>query len=141
VTDDPTGELLRFDPVAAAERVTGKQVREDPATALLGMSLDLARIDAKQKALAAARDTWMGMPFDDHLAVFAGLGFDILLDEPFENRDGVAERFVVLWRSDGLLGSCESYARYAGTNSSHLHYCWRPHCAARTGAGCTCESL
>lgn len=125
MTNRQLGDLLRFDPLHTAERATGSRVNDDPETALLGMMLSSAHIDAKHAALAARRDTWSGMPFGEHLAVFANLGFEIVLDEP-SGRDG-AERFVVLWREDGVLGSCESYVGWNSTNSSHVNYCWRPH--------------
>lgn len=124
--DKELDDLLRFDPLATAERVTGESFRDDPASTLLGLSLFSAHVDAKDAALTARGDTRFSMAFAEHLAVFAGLGFAVVLDEPFSGRDGTPERFVVLWHPEGVLGSCESYGRWNSTNKSNISYAWRP---------------
>lgn len=126
MSDRELDDLLRFDPLATAERVTGESYRDDPASTLLGLSLFSAHVDAKDAALTARGDTRSSMPFGEHLAVFASLGFAIVLDEPFEAGDGTPERFVVLWHPEGVLGSCESYGRLGSTNKSNMAYAWRP---------------
>lgn len=123
---DEIGDLLRFDPIATAERLTGR-VGGDPGMLASAAWLASAHADAKQYALTATGDTWDGSRFDEHLAVFEALGFQRVLDDPFTGRDDQVEHFVVLWHPDGILGSCESYGSTRATNSSHIVYAWRPH--------------
>lgn len=128
MTDDrELQELLDFDPLGAAERITGGFFQTDPTTARLGMDLFSAHVDAKLDALKQSYDTYSGMPFEEHLGVYADLGFDIVLDDPFTGTDQQQERMVVLWRPDGLLGVCESYRSWRSTNTSYVHFAWRPH--------------
>lgn len=126
MSDKELDDLLSFDPLAVAERLAGGPFGAAPASTVLGMSLFGAHIDAKDEALRARGDTWFSMPFAEHLAVFTGLGFDIVLDEPFAGFEGTPERFVVLWHPEGVLGSCESYGGWGSTNKSNIAYAWRP---------------
>jgi len=126
---DTTGKLdalLSADPLHAAEQLTGTSYKNSDATTALGAMIAMSNHERADALLRASSDTRFSMPFDEHLAVFATAGFQIVLDEPFTGTDDAAERFVVLWRPDGVLASCESYSRWDSTNSSHVYYNWRP---------------
>lgn len=119
---DNLDQLLKFDPLAEAERTTGNSYKDDPGTSLLGLALALAHGDRKREALQTGDDTHYGTSFADTLRIYAELGFSVIADRPFQD-DEHTERLVTLWR-DGILATVESYRSSA--NSSKIYYNWQP---------------
>lgn len=79
-------DLLRRDPIAQAERITGGH--RDDRTLALGALLMIDANDRKRAALAAAGDTRHGMSHTEHLAVWRSLGFETVLEEPTPGDSG-----------------------------------------------------
>ena len=124
--DPDLAHLLSFDPLAEAERVSGKSYKHDEGTLGLGMLLNLRHAEQKRAALAEAGDTHFSSSWDEQMAVFADLGFTVLLVDQFRGRDypddpASPERYAVLWHPDGILGTCESY-RWSGRNNAKIYY-------------------
>lgn len=101
--------LMRTDPLAEAEKVTGKSYKEDEATSALGFLLHLANVEAKQRAAAASDDTHYSSSLEDTLRIYRELGFTELLLDRFEGSDGAPETYRILWHEDGILATVESY--------------------------------
>jgi hypothetical protein len=119
------GELLRFDPLAQAERITGNEYKTDDETAHLGMGIALLHNQRKNAALAASDDSHYGITFDGMVALMGRLGFDVVLTRTFAGRDA-AETSLVLWHPDGILGTLESY-HGDHLNTAKVYYNVRPH--------------
>lgn len=120
---DNLQRLLDTDPLAEAEKITGKSYKEDDETMRLGFGMHALNAAAKERALRAADDT----PFTDSwfntMRVFSELGFSIVHQHKFDgNHPG--ETFVVLWRPDGVLAKAESYG--LNRNTADIFYNWRP---------------
>lgn len=115
-------EALAFDPLDSAEKLTGKSYEDDDSTLALGFLMQLGHNERKQRMLTAARDSHHSMGFIDSLALFADLGFGEVYREEFPGHDG-AEIYVILWHSDGLLATCESYGEHR--NSAKVYYNFR----------------
>jgi len=127
--NDRIGELLRFDPLDAAERITGNSYKEDESTSALGMLMHMDHGQRKEDALKATGDTYFGISFEDALRVFESEGFAIVLDEPFNgttwgDQPAPAERFVVMWNPLGILLHVETYGGNR-INGGGMNYCIR----------------
>lgn len=122
---DHISELLRFDPLAAAEGVTGKSYKEDQGTMAIGFAMHLQHNERKRAALEAARDTHFSMPYAEACAVYERLGFEKVLTVPFEGRY-VPEEMTLWWSPEGLLLRSETFSfdgeRERGLNSSTVYY-------------------
>lgn len=123
---DYLDKLLGTDGLAEAEKITGKSYKEDEDTMRLGFGLHIANTEAKAQALRERGDTTFSFSWDDTVRIFRELGFSIVHGHRFDG--GYAghedERFVVLWRPDGVLATAESYGR--DRNTANLYYNWRP---------------
>lgn len=121
---DAIREALTFDPLAHAEKITGRSYKDDDATARLGFGLALQHNQAKRELLADAGDSYYAMSFADQLAMFDRMGFRQVLVDQFAGRDNITESFALLWHDDGLLATCESY-RGEQRNAAKVYYNYR----------------
>lgn len=125
------GEALAFDALLAAEKVTGHSYKEDRATSALGFAMHTLHVEKKRRLLSDSGDTHFSSTWDEQMGVFADLGFAVVLEDEFTGRaydpePAPAERFVILWHPDGILGKCESY-NWTGRNTAVIYYNVRPH--------------
>lgn len=124
---EPTGQqvadALSFDPLGAAERITGASYKDDATTSSLGFGMALAHNQHKEALLKKTADSYFSMSFAEQMDLFAGLGFDEVYRETFDGGHGT-DTYVILWHPDGLLATCESYM---GThrNTAKVHYNYR----------------
>lgn len=99
-------KALRFDSLAEAEKITGKNSGDDESTVLLGMALGWQHAEGKSALLKANNDTGtLGETFDDVLAIIRDLGFTEYYRHQIKDTDDI---FCVFWR-DGILLTAESY--------------------------------
>lgn len=120
--DDVTS-LLSFDPLAAAENLTGKSYKEDDATSALGLLMHMEHGARKAEALKRGDDTHFGTTFADALRIYDELGFTEIHSREFAGRT-TTERYVVMWRA-GVLATVESY-NATSLNTTKIYYNWRP---------------
>lgn len=113
---------LDFDPLLAAEKVTGQSYKDDDDTARLGLGLALMHNQRKESLLRRARDSYFAMPFAEQLDLFGDLGFEEVYRETFDGH-GDDETYVILWHPDGILATCESYGTHR--NSAKVYYNYR----------------
>jgi hypothetical protein len=126
-TRDELAAALAFDPLAAAEAMTGISYKEDDETSMLGLALSLNHNRRKDALLKSSRDTTFSMPFDDHLAVFVDMGFEEVYRQEFDGRYA-RETYLILWHADGLLATTESFSWSAGDkgrNTAKVYYNYR----------------
>lgn len=115
-------ELLRFDGIAEAEKITGQSYKEDEGTMGLGFLLLQAASERKREVLAAAKDSHYGITFTDYVDLFKQDGFEVVREKKFAGSDGIEETHVILWKAnEGILATAESY-RANTLNSSNVHY-------------------
>jgi hypothetical protein len=119
-------DLLRTDPLADAERLTGKSYKDDESTMALGFLMHLGHSERKATALQQADDSWFSMSLADTLALYDRLGFkEVLCDEfvgrTYSDEPAPTETFRVLWNPKGILAKVESYGGI-GRNSTTIFY-------------------
>lgn len=119
-------KLLARDALADAEVFTGQSYKEDKETASLGFGLHMLYAAEKESALQEAKDSYFNMDLAETLALYADMGFtEILCDEfkgtAYSGELAPTETFRILWHTDGLLATVESYQ---GTrrNSTKVYY-------------------
>jgi hypothetical protein len=115
---------LRFDPLAAAEYLTGESYKDDTKTSRLGFALALQHNAAKEALLRGRADSFFAMDFRPSLDLFTDLGFEEVLRDTFVGRNGADETYVILWHPDGILATCESYSG-TSRNSAKVYYNYR----------------
>lgn len=118
-------DLLKFDPLVHAETLTGKSYKDDESTSALGFALHLEHTQRKRDELSLRDDTHYGSPFWNTLRIFNDLGFEAVHGHlfPSSTQAHASDRFVLLWRPDGVLGTLESYGD--ATNNAKIYYNWR----------------
>jgi hypothetical protein len=119
-------DLLRTDPLADAERLTGKSYKDDESTMALGFLMHLGHSERKAAALQQADDSWFSMDLAATLALYDRLGFKEVLCDEFTGRSygdepEPTETFRVLWHPKGILAKVESY-NGDGRNSTTIYY-------------------
>lgn len=127
MTDDARLKaLLHTDALLEAEKVTGKDYKEDKATEALGFGMHIALGQAKEQALREARDTYYGMDLEGVLAVYDRLGFRRIYLEHYQGTtygDGtIEETYRVLWQPEkGLLATVDSW-QGSGVNMHKVYF-------------------
>ncbi len=122
--------ILSFDPLDTAETILGRFSVYDDVTAL-GMLFGQQNSAAKEKALTASDDSYMGMLIEDYLPIVERLGFELVLEDKFAWReydsDQTSTQYVFAHR-DGILLSFNTYD--SGTehsvNGGNYYYSWTP---------------
>lgn len=96
-------DLLGFDPVEAAEQVTGHD-SADPRTILLAALMEEQNESRKREELGLRMDTYHGMSYDDAMESFIDLGFT---NVSYRATSG-GESWKLFWHEDGILLAAES---------------------------------
>lgn len=115
-----TSAILKFDPVAAAERPNGS--RDDK------MMLVLAFVygSVKQEHLQSIGDSYYSMPFDHMLALINAEGFVKIYEKVFvdtqypEDNNHIERYFVFFNENDGIIITLESYRNRV--NNAKMYY-------------------
>lgn len=124
--DEYLARLLRTDPLAEAEKITGKDYTQDDETMRMGFGFVAALNAVKQAAFINAADTHMNISLEDALRLFSIMGFDELLCDEFQGTSYGAseadnETYRILWHSKGVLATVESY-RETKLNMAKIYY-------------------
>lgn len=126
-----TDELLKFDPLDAAEQITGASYKCDEGTSALGFLLALRHNEVKNAHLEAAGDTTLSNELDRYVSIITNMGFELVLDLPFDSPgwgddDPVRhEHYYIYAHRDGLLLGFDTYGE-TRVNGGEVYYCWKP---------------
>ena len=114
-------DMLKFDGLAEAEKLTGKSYKDDKDTMGLGMALHMLHGQQVKDELALRDDTYYSIPFSDALAIYYDLGFVDAYSTTYELR-GEVNSHIVLVHSDGIIMNITSYG--STLNSATMYYNW-----------------
>lgn len=126
-----TEDILKFDPLSAAEQLTGKSYKEDQDTSLIGLGLAMQHGELKDKRLKDLDDTVLSNDLDRYQRIITEMGFELVLDLPFDAPGWDAgdpvrkEHFFIYAHRDGLLLSFDTYGE-TYVNGGKVCYCLRP---------------
>lgn len=119
-------QVLNFDPLDTAEKVTGKSYKDDRDTSLLGLALFTEHNSRKKKLLSESCDTYHGQTLSKYLEVVLSLGFQEAIKETFKGHsDDREETYFIFWHPSGVLLSFDTYLG-EHVNGGHLYYNWSP---------------
>jgi hypothetical protein len=118
-------EVLRYDPLDTAERIHGRGSDESVD---LGLALALVHNKTKRDMLVTLCDTTYGDSVKRFVAIAQDLGFEAVLQVPFEGRayedqTPPAETFHVMAHRDGMLLVFDTYFTNS-VNSAKVYYNW-----------------
>ena len=126
-----TDDLLTFDPLDAAEQITGESYKCDEGTSALGFLLALQHNQVKNERLMALGDTTLQNDLVRYTDIIKSLGFELVLDLPFTapgwNPEDPArnEHYFIYAHRDGLLLAFDTYDE-TRVNGGKVYYCWKP---------------
>lgn len=125
--DEKLDQLLRFDPLDAAEKLIGESYKDDKATVGLGLMLMQAAGAEKEAALLARNDTLLSNDLDRYLSIIETNGFEKVLEDDFMSPlyPDVPEKFFIYAHQDGMLLAFDTFSTHR-MNSGHLYYNWCP---------------
>lgn len=109
-------ELMRFDGLAEAEKLTGRSYKIDKETEALGMALVMKAGEEKRKKLADAGDTSSSTTAEEFKKILALEGFEKIYEKEFSEEDTWS------YREDG--NDKMLYTPY--TNTSNIYVYWHP---------------
>jgi hypothetical protein len=117
--------LLNYDPLAEAEKITGKSYKDDEETTAIGFALLQTRSKMRDAALTERGDTVFHNALDRYRGIVEDAGFECVYVEPFTGRrNGSEETYFIYWHSDGLLLAFDTY-RTDIVNGAQVHYNWK----------------
>lgn len=124
---DKIDELLRYDPIAEAEKITGKShwsnFSEDDN--MLALLMNMQHANRKEDVLKNSKDTYFSMSWDYLINVLAGNGFKLgtewnFIDDQWERINN--EKAVIYYREDGVVVYAESYNNGTSVNGGNCYY-------------------
>jgi hypothetical protein len=131
-------QALHFDPLASAEKISGKSYKEDEQTGFLGMALAMGNNMAKDKMLQSQDDVSYSSSLRDYCRILKELGFKLILTEPFDvpaqHQNDIPRNEVlsICWHPEkAILCVFDSYQLDPLTssgkiNSAHWYFTYKP---------------
>lgn len=123
---DRTKQLLDYDPLQAAENITGESYRNED-TGMLGLLLAMDHSARKEAHLIELGDSTLCNKLERYRAIIEDIGFELVLDIPFMGR-GWGEQpveehfFVFVHRELGILLDFDTFGG-DGVNGGKFYYC------------------
>lgn len=124
--DGPVNDnVLGFDPLNEAERITGEDYHKSKETSALGYFLLQAHSEDKRNRLRESCDTYYGQGVNEYLDVVKNLGFLPGVEENFTH-ESKSERYFIFWHPrDGILLSFDTW-NGDHVNGGSFYYNWKP---------------
>jgi hypothetical protein len=133
---------LNFDPLAEAEKITGKNHREDKTTIDLGLLFHLFKSKENEQILTEMDDTHFNCNVVDYLAIAKNIGFKVIYSEKFETENGFDWQYILFHYDYYILLNFDTYSGYKNIpniNGGNFYYNWLmplgniPHCTSSGG--------
>jgi hypothetical protein len=122
-------KALKFDALAEAGNITGKDYKEDESTESLGVLMHLSSTQSKHKLLSDLGDTTFSMGLDDYLKVVTDYGFeiayveDVRFTEPYGKKEKQDSRlYILLHREYSLVIIFDTFYNNTVINGGNLYY-------------------
>lgn len=124
--DPEITKLLGVDPLADAEKFTGKSYKEDHDTMSLGALMHMAHAREKETALRFSDDTVMLNDLERYLRIAHEEGFEKVLEVPFASpHHATEEKLFFFWHPDGILLRFDTWDAIR-VNGGNFYYNWKP---------------
>ena len=123
--------VLKFDPLAEAEKLTGVSYKDSEATSYLGFSLAMDHNKMKNEELRSRGDTTLSNKLGRYKEIITSAGFELCVRDEVNGRpdgDDVAsnEAYYIYAHRDGLLLAFDTYFDETTVNGGKVYYNWTP---------------
>jgi hypothetical protein len=115
-------KLLYNDPLANAEKITGKSYKDDETTSNLGFLMGIHENMVKDKTLKAIGDTVFSMDWLAYCEMIETFGFGLMINDL--SPDGGESLRIYYHEKDGILLCTDSFQ--GNRNAANAYYNWRP---------------
>ena len=134
MSNDNLRDVLNFDPIAEAEKVTGVSYKTEPMdgpTNRLGMSFARANSERKRAILQKRGDTMMRDSVERFTTIAKMAGFQEVLRLPFDYKERHDDKmnsdtFYIYAHVDGILLVFDTYWNNKTTNAAKIYFNWSP---------------
>jgi hypothetical protein len=116
--DNDIENALRFDSLAEAEKLAGKDYKTDESVVWLGMGLMQNHNEKKDALLTITDDTRWGLSCPDYISCCERMGFTLEYSEPSNEGNSI----YLMWHPDGILLFFESYFAGKSINSAKAYF-------------------
>lgn len=123
-------ELLKYDSLAEAEKITGKHSQESLSTVWLGIGLLQKNTKAKNAILDQTDDTFLTNTIEDYIRKLTDYGFEQVYTENFQTKSSFDEDYrneecrILFYPKYSILLFFDTYK--GNVNSSSFYYNWKP---------------
>lgn len=123
-------QLLKYDPLTAAEEMTGKSYKTDRLTENLGLAMHILHVEQKDAMLKSVGDSTFSNTLENYLKIIESAGFEFAKRWSFKS-DGIYDtvcdefEYVYAHRELGIVLHFDTH-RGVDLNSGSFYYCWRP---------------
>jgi len=127
--DEKMTKLLKHDPLAEAERRTGKPWHDSEETQALGLLAQIEHASSLRAMLTTCVDSVYGMEIKPWREILAAEGFERVFALPFKGRSftgepAPVESLEIHWKaSEGLLLRFDTF--HGHVNAATVYYNWR----------------
>jgi len=125
IDEKSISDMLSFDGLAEAERITGQDYKTSDVTSFLGMGLARDNNQKLSAALELKDDTVFTNQLDNYVRIITDEGFESVLTVPFVGNNDSDESLNIYWHSDGILLVFDTYDTER-VNGGKFLYNWIP---------------
>lgn len=125
-------DMLKFDPLQAAEDLLGKSYKTNDDVTMLGLAISQIHNAQKNAALDQAGDSKFSNDLISYKHIISDIGFEQVLEIPFQvpgwnDSDPVRNEkfFAYAHRELGILLCFDTYSE-TRVNGGNFYYCWVP---------------
>ena len=111
--------ILDFDPLDAAEKITGKSYKSSNSTIFIGMSLSSVNARKKEAMLKKLGDTYHGINFEKYVSIVEAYGFERIYEDQIERKygDNIDTFYVYFHKEKGIVLKFDSYGDVINSSS------------------------
>jgi hypothetical protein len=131
-TTEKISDLLKFDSLSEAEKITGTSYKENESVVGLGMLLQMGKSEKLNLLLNATDDTLFSNTVDEYIRKIESIGFQQVYYEPFvytpdygEQKPQNERMFTFFQYELGILLHFDTFG-FDRVNSGNFYYNWSP---------------
>jgi len=117
---DEIDKALKYDSLSEAEKITGKSYKEDELTGKIGFMNHVLHSQKKNDLLNSVDDTTFSESEEEYLRKVTDFGFEILLKDEFETKEGKERFYIMFHRKYSILLSWDTFR--GSRNGGKLYY-------------------
>lgn len=126
-SNEDIDKILRTDPLAEAEKLTGKSYKDDEETAAMGLLMHMANARRRNHLMEANGDSTFRSREEDYIRIIESIGFEKVWMDVFEGRV-TKEREYIFHNPAGFLLYFNTYTWEVGdcnVNRAEIFFNWK----------------